>query len=181
MTKTKTFVDGHNALFALRLRGADHAACRKALLARVQQRLKNPIVYFDGRGSPRDLPRVFREHGVKVTYCKDHEADHEIFEDVRHEKNASSILVVTNDRELFGKCRQLGARIARVEDVLGDIDEADVPPTAVQQHRQRRPRVPGADFDPASEKSRLAKGDAPLTPADFDLPEFVDPNDPRGI
>ena len=178
---TKTFVDGHNAMFALRLRGADHEACRRALLARVRARLKNPVVYFDGRGGGRDMPRVFRQDGVKVTYCKDHEADHEIFEDVRHDKNASSILVVTNDRELYGKCRQLGARIARVQDVLGELEEAEVPPTARQNHRRRRPRVPGANFDPASEKSRLAKGDAPLTPADFGLPEFVDPNDPRGI
>jgi len=127
------------------------------------------------------MPRVLSQDGVKVTYCKDHEADHEIFEDLRHEKNASTILVVTNDRELYGKCRQLGARTARVEDVLGEIDASEVPPTAQQNHQRRRPRVPGADFDPASEKSRLAKGDAPLTPADFGLPDIVDPNDPRGI
>jgi len=178
---TRTFVDGHNALFALRLRGADHEACRRALLVRVRERLRNATVYFDGRGAPRDMPRVFRQEGVKVTYCKEHEADHEIFEDVRHEKDPSDILVVTNDRELYGRCRQLGARVARIEEALGDLAEREVPATAVRAHRRRRPRVPGPDFRPSADGSKLAAGDAPLTPADFGLPETVDPDDPHGI
>lgn len=178
---TKTFVDGHNALFALRLRGPDHEACRTALLIRVRERLKNPIVYFDGRGAPPDLPRVFRQQGVKVTYCKDEEADHEIFEDVKHEPHPNRVLVVTNDRELAGRCRQLGARVARVQEALGDLDAGEVPPSVDPQHRRRPPRVPGAGVSEAQEKGNLGRGDAPLTPADFDLPDTVDPDDPRGI
>jgi hypothetical protein len=178
---TKTFVDGHNAMFALRLRGEDHEACRRKLLARVRERLKNPIVYFDGRGAPRNMPRVFRQEGVKVTYCKDTEADHEILEDVKHEKDVRKILVVTNDRELYGRCKQMGARVARVDEALGDRDEDGSGRDTLPQHRRRRPRVPGVDFDPAQEKGNLGRGDTPLTPADFDLPEIVDPNDPKGI
>ncbi len=178
---SKVFIDGHNALFALGLRGTDHDACRRALLVRVRARFPRAVVYFDGRGAPRDLPRVYRQEGVKVTYCKDAEADHEILEDVRHEQHPQRVLVVTNDRELAGRCRRAGARVTSVREALGEVEGDDVPPSARAQRHRRRPRVPAAEPRRAGTSPGLADGDAPLTPADFDLPDFVDPDDPRGI
>jgi hypothetical protein len=138
--------------------------------------MPNATVYFDGRGSPRNLPTVHRQEGVKVTYCGRHEADTEILEDVRHAANPRRLLVVTNDRELFGKCRQLGARIARVEDVLGEDEHEEVPSVGPG----RRPRVPDPDYVPTPGDT-LNRVDASLTPADFDLPEIVDLDNPKGL
>ena len=170
-------IDGHNALFALRLLTGDHERDRHALLRRVRDRMPNATVYFDGRGSPRNLPTVHRQEGVKVTYCGQTEADTEILEDVRHAVNPRRLLVVTNDRELFGKCSQLGARIARVEDVLGDDDEDEAP---IDVRPGRRPRVPDPDYVPAP-GDPLDRVETALTPADFDLPEVVDLDNPKGL
>jgi len=169
-------VDGHNALFALRLQTGDHERDRRELLRRVRERMPGATVYFDGRGSPRNLPHVHRQEGVKVTYCGRTEADTEILEDVRHATNPRRMLVVTNDRELFGKCRQLGARIARVEDVLGEEECEEAPDV----RPGRRPRVPDPDYVPAP-GDPLDRVEAALTPADFDLPEVVDLDDPKGL
>ena len=90
---------------------------------------------------------------------------------------------IADIREASGKCRQLGARVAGVEEVLGGSGASAAPASAsaVRRHRRRRPRVPGTGISEAQVKGNLGRGDTPLTPADFGLPEIVDPNDPRGI
>ncbi len=166
-------VDGHNALYALGLAGGrDHEGERRALLARVAAALPEALVYFDGRGAPTDLPRVFRQEGVKVHYCADREADDEIFADVAHATDPRRLTVVTNDRELAARCRRAGALVVRVEDALG---RAPARVRTSAGRRRRRPRVPRADALPESRPlPPLRDGDAPLRPDDFDLPDVVD-------
>jgi len=156
----KVLVDGHNAMAALRVRGPSHEARRRALLRRVAAVAPHATVYFDARQAPSELLEVFAEHGLHVVYCRGREADDAIIERVRHAASPGRYVVVTNDREVAGRCRQLGAQASGVVEFFG--------PGPVE-------RVEGAARAPSAARLR-----GHWKPGDFGLPDEVDLERPGG-
>lgn len=151
----RILVDGHNAMYALKVAGRDHEARRREILRRVAALAPDATVYFDARNaSPGGMDHA-RQEGVRVRYCRHREADHEILEEVRDADLPGRILVVTNDRELAGRAVQLGAKSRRVQEFLRA--------SAVTEENDgaQRPTLRGR-----------------YEPSDFGLPDFVDLDDP---
>ena len=111
---TEALIDGHNALYALGLSEGEHEAARHTLLRRVEGRADRATVFFDARHHGRESGTSMR--GIAVRYCGSREADAAILERVSNAHRASDLLVVTNDRELSGKCAQHGARVCRIDE-----------------------------------------------------------------
>ncbi|MFQ5844238.1 MAG: NYN domain-containing protein [Planctomycetota bacterium] len=148
-------VDGHNALHRLGLGGEEHETARRSVLRRVRAVAPDATVFFDARHAPSGVPHTAREAGLRVVYCQGREADAEIIERVRESGRPHRLLVVTDDRELAGRVRQLGARPVAVREFFGP----DAPP------RSGEPRPPI---------------DLPrFEPGDFGLPDEVDLGDPE--
>lgn len=155
----RALVDGHNALGALRIRAKTHEAARQALLRLVAAKIPLATVYFDAREAPRGLPVSGREQGVDVHYCRRREADQAILDEVRDADDPRRLVVVTNDREVAGRARQLGAQAVGIAEFLGPAAPASRP------LGERRP-----------------SGSPPrLTPEDFGLPDEVDLSDPDDL
>jgi hypothetical protein len=151
----RVLVDGHNAMYALGVSGNNHEARRMALLRRVSAVAPEAVVYFDARNASPDqgFDRT-REAGMRVKYCRTREADAAILEAVKEDSQPGRIIVVTRDREVAGRCAQLGARPISPTDFLAQTEEPDVAePTR---------KFPTMRF----------------TPADFGLPDYVDLDDP---
>jgi hypothetical protein len=120
-------VDGHNAIGRLGLSGSDAEATRRALLQRVLRVTADATVFFDAQGAPAGAPSVQREGGLEVRFCRAREADEEILAAVRAAVRAEALLVVTDDRELAGRARQLGAKTAAVGEFLGATPRGPTP------------------------------------------------------
>ncbi len=143
-----TLLDGHNAIHVLGLAGKPPEESRRSLLLLAADRAEADLeVHFDARSAPPGLPKVGREHGVPVHYHRKEPADEAIVRRVREAAPPSAILVVTDDRELRGRVRQLGGRVAGIREFFADTEP------------------------PPPEEKRLTG--RPLRPEDFGLPEKV--------
>ncbi len=149
-------IDGHNALHRLGIRSASHEADRRTLLRRVRRLDPGAIVFFDAGRAPSELPTSLREEGVEVRYCRGEEADAAILRAVRNGDRPERLLVVTDDREVAGGARQLGAKTASVRAWF------EGPPRASRRRREPPDRT----------------GPAGFTPGDFGLPDDIDLEDP---
>jgi hypothetical protein len=152
-----TLVDGHNALHRLGLDTGTHEGDRRALLRRVRAIDPGAVVYFDARHAPPGLPTTSREEGVAVRYCRGEEADDAILRVVRNRDRPETLTVVTDDSEVSGVSRQLGAKTASVRRWFGG-------------------RRPGREPPGATDRT----GPAGFTPGDFGLPSEIDLDDPGG-
>jgi YacP-like NYN domain len=150
-----TLIDGHNALHRLRMRTHDHEGDRRALLRRVYAIDASATVFFDARCAPPDLPSSTREEGIRVRYCRNEEADTAILRRIRESDTAAKFTVVTDDREVAGSARQLGARSR-----------------AVHAYFER----PGRRSDEPERAD--PKGSGGFTPEDFGLPGHIDLDGP---
>src|SRR5688572_30589167 len=112
------FVDGHNAIFRLGLSAATPEDTRRLLLERVRRVTEDATVFFDAQGAPLLAPESVREGGLAVRFCRASEADAVILAAVREAARPAGLMVVTDDRELAGRARQLGARTAGVGEFL---------------------------------------------------------------
>jgi (2Fe-2S) ferredoxin len=144
-------VDGHNALFRLAIRAATPEEARRELLRRVAAVSRDATVFFDAMGAPLSAPGVDRDGGLEVHYCRGTEADEVILAAVRAAARPETLIVVSDDRELTGRARQLGARVSGVAAWL----------------------EPGVAPAPSAGRPTPAGG-APLTAADFGLPPVID-------
>ena len=150
-----TLIDGHNALHRLGLRTGNHEADRRELVRRVRAIDASAIVFFDARSAPPDLPSSTREGGVRVRYCRNEEADTAILRRLRESETAAGFTVVTDDREVAGSARQLGARSRSVHAYFD---------------RSGREAMETERADPS--------GSGGFTPEDFGLPGQVDLDEP---
>ena len=151
----RVLIDGHNVLGAITVRGRTHEEQRHALLAMVASRARDAVVYFDARKAPEGLFDRESLHGVLAEYCRHGHADEAILDAVRNARLPADLMVVSNDREVTGTARQLGAKTARVQDFFKER-EAPEPP-----------RV----------QRRYIKTD--YKPSDFGLPDEVDLENPN--
>ncbi len=154
-------IDGHNALSALGIQGRTHAEARMNLLQSVRTATSSALVFFDARNAPSGLLSSTRECGVPVRYCRHREADAAIIEMVRDAGTPESLIVVTNDREVAGRCAQLGARAMGVQEFFGP-------------RKHDAPSSSGPTADPR----RIRSDRLHFKPSDFGLPDFVDLGDP---
>jgi hypothetical protein len=146
----RVLIDGHNALAALRVRGRTHEEKRHAFLALVAQVTRRAVVFFDARNAPPGLFDRVNERGVAVVYCRRREADAVIVKEVRDADAPGALVVVTNDREVAGRCAQLGARAMGVQEFFGPGPDRHVP------------------------APRRRAGHIRLKPEDFGLPDEID-------
>jgi hypothetical protein len=146
-------IDGHNAIHRMGLDADTHEAQRRELLRRVRSVDPSATVYFDARGAPPGLPEVLREAGVAVRYCKREEADAAILREVRDAPRPGRLVVVTDDSEVAGRARSLGARSSSVWRWFAQARE--------EEEEESRPEGPPG-----------------FRPGDFDLPDEVDTGDP---
>ncbi len=163
----RPLVDGHNAMYALGIEHGKHENRRRYLLDRVRAIEPRATVFFDARNAPAGLPPVASESGLRVVYCQEREADHEIIDTVRDADEPREFLVVSNDREVTGRCRQLGARTESIAEFF------DRPERRTMTTTGPAPRVP-SEIPAARPLTPLRDGDGELTPADFDLPDELD-------
>ena len=121
-------VDGYNVahrLFGVAGRRATPEELREAVLRRIRpfcSKRRRVVVVFDG--TPDDFGA--RRGGVlEIRFARS--ADDEIVRIVRDDPDPSRLRVVSHDREVTGRARQLGARIVRVVDFLDDLDQLSGP------------------------------------------------------
>lgn len=112
----------------------------------------DPTVFFDARGAPPDLADPAREHGVRVVYCRDREADAAIHDAVLDALEPRRLIVVTDDRELAVKTRAQGAVPRSIrKHFAGVLDRGD-----------------------AVDEDRKPEGRDGWRPEDFGLPDVID-------
>ncbi len=157
----KVLIDGHNAMYALRVRGRDHEGKRRALLVRVGEFVPGAVVYFDARAAPPGGLESPSEQGVRVVFCRSREADEYIIDAVRDASRPASVVVVTNDRGIASRARALGAAVKGVKEFFGKGRKPAPAPKA--RPARRPPSLRGMRF----------------TPKDFGLPDEVDLDDPK--
>jgi hypothetical protein len=92
----------------------NHEADRRTLLRRVRELDPGAEVYFDARNAPPGLSEHVREDGVEVHYCRSSEADRAILDRVAGSSRPGTFTVVSDDREVAGGARQLGAKALAV-------------------------------------------------------------------
>ncbi len=173
----RVLVDGHNALHRLRIQRGSREAERHALLDRVRAKDARATVFFDASHGSALGGGPGREHGVAVRYCQRDIADNEIVREVRtlRERDAREpVLVVTDDHELAGRARQVGAQARGVEDWFGVCDEVAQPPPSAARGQQDKPLsaadfgfAPGTPIDPLGRgpAAAAAATPAPAAPA----------------
>jgi predicted RNA-binding protein with PIN domain len=159
----KVFIDGHNALGALDIRGRTHEERRHALMSRVAGLAPGATVFFDAGRAPEGLFEREALHGILAVYCREREADDFIIDAVRDAANPAQITVVTNDRQIAGTARQHGAKSVAVEEFFRERRSAPgSSPTVLKQPRRRYVKF---SFDPS----------------DFGLPDEVDLANPPDL
>ncbi len=156
----KVLIDGHNAMYALRVRGANHEGKRRALLVRVAEFVPGAVVYFDAKSAPPGGLEGAGEAGVKVVFCRSRDADEYIVDAVRDAGKPEAITVVTNDRGIAGRVRALGAAVKGVKEFFG------------------KGRKPAPARNPPPPRHPPSLRGMRFTPKDFGLPDSVDLDNP---
>ncbi len=168
--RERVLVDGHNAMHRLGIADGPQKPRREEIVRRVGAIARTATVYFDahrGTGEPQANTQM---GSVRVVYCYDAEADHEILTAVRDADDPRALLVVSDDREVTGKSRQLGARASTVADFFGRVP---IGGRAAAQRRSPQQILQSLEDAPKSAPRKPLVEDA-MTPWDFDLPEDVD-------
>src|ERR1700722_7718669 len=116
-------VDAYNLLFrTLKKRGSLEKS-RQVLIEELHDLAStlnlHVTLVFDG--ADEHLPLASRGHYdiIEIIYTsKSQTADEYIFEEVKHSRNPTQVTVVTNDRELSGRCRQRRAHTLTIDAFL---------------------------------------------------------------
>ncbi|OXU14133.1 NYN domain-containing protein [Sedimentisphaera salicampi] len=125
-------IDGHNLVFAMKNSGEQlagfevhHAAdllC-KALESYLVKRNERAVLYFDGTG-PIDKSFYNCLSNVEVCFSgEDYEADDFLVEDIEDDSGPSSLVVVSNDRQVRDAARRSKALIKLSNDFWLDLVE----------------------------------------------------------
>ena len=121
------WVDGYNLILRKAWESEGGLESARAKLLRLAVPLGCPVrIYFDARkgdGRTRDESPSTR---VRPVYVPNRDADDAIAADLRNAPKGS-VTVVTDDRELRGRAKQLGASTLGVEKFLEKLDHANAP------------------------------------------------------
>jgi (2Fe-2S) ferredoxin/predicted RNA-binding protein with PIN domain len=157
-------VDGHNVIGRLGLAASDRESERRAVLRRVLDVTADATVFFDARGAPAAAPTITREGGLDVRFCRARDADEDIVAFVREAKRPEMLVVVTDDRELARRSRQLGAKTSAVAAFFASTQRGQTPLS--RSATGTTPDVAGGGGS--------GGGGPRMTAADFGLPATVD-------
>ena len=151
------WVDGYNLILRKAWDREGGLESARAKLLRLAVPLGSPVrIYFDARkgdGRARDESPSTR---VKPVYVTNRDADDAIAADLRLAPKGS-VTVVTDDRELRGRAKQLGATTLGVEKFLERLDHANSPvrePSAASRTPALDDRIRSA---PVTRDVRLSK------------------------
>lgn len=116
-------VDAYNLLFRTLKKRGPLEKSRQLLIEELNDAIKrvnlNVTLVFDG--SQEHLRQPTRGHfdAIEVVYTsKGQSADEYISDEVMLAKNPSQLTVVTNDRELAGRCKQSRAKILSIDEFI---------------------------------------------------------------
>jgi predicted RNA-binding protein with PIN domain len=151
----KYYVDGYNLLFRLLSKKNSLEVSRTQVIASINEmalHLKlNIILVFDATQQKERLG-VARGHfdALEVVYTEYKNADDFILGEVENARSPSQITVVSSDRELCGRVRQLGAKTQSIGDFANWLRHK-------RQKRNRLAAKPQVFRDSDSHISRLLK------------------------
>jgi predicted RNA-binding protein with PIN domain len=143
-------VDAYNLLFrTLKKRGSLEKS-RQILIAELNNLISTLSLYvtlvFDG--ADEHLPSRGHYDAIEIIYTsKSQTADEYIFNEVKHSRTPDQIIVVTNDRELSGKCRQHLAQTLTIDTFLHLLSK--------KRTKKKRKTSPPAFRDSDRELARL--------------------------
>lgn len=135
-------VDGNNLLH--RMHGSAHRAHQRPLLARLSAAVPaevEAIVLLDGRPDPGGLDRGRLRRGLEVRHSGGVDADTVLVELVaaRSFTERATVVVVTDDRALTERVRQLGGRTKRLDWLIGSLIDEGPSRSAPAAGRNARP------------------------------------------
>ena len=102
--------DGNNLIGQSTIRASVDRETRRQFLSYLRNRFRSKggrfLVFFDGDDPDRSIPPP----GVKIRFSAPFSTDDAILRDIAGARNPADIIVVTNDRGLASKTRDLGAK-----------------------------------------------------------------------
>jgi hypothetical protein len=102
--------DGNNLIGQSTARASADRETRRGFLSHLSRRFRSQggrfLVFFDGDDPDRSMPPP----GVKIRFSAPLSTDDAIIRDVAGAANPGEIIVVTNDRSLAARTRDLGAK-----------------------------------------------------------------------
>ena len=117
------FIDGYNLLFRLVSSKSSLEKQRKQVLVLLNDEISslslNATIVFDS--SERGRPESVRGHfdALEMVFTtKEQTADAYIVKEIENSPHPQQEVVVTSDRELANRCRQLGSKAQSIEDFL---------------------------------------------------------------
>jgi predicted RNA-binding protein with PIN domain len=132
-------VDAYNLLFRTLKKRGPLEKTRHKLIEELNEAVSSlnlsVTLVFDG--AEEHLPHPTRGHfdAIEIVYTsKSKTADAYITEEVAHSKTPTQITVVTNDRELAGRCRQRRAKILSIDEFLGFITKKKIKKKRLTSH-----------------------------------------------
>ncbi|MEQ8768441.1 MAG: NYN domain-containing protein [Planctomycetota bacterium] len=119
------FIDGYNVLHRMqKLDTHNLQVARETLRTRLmlfcEGKHRIRLVWDSGDRDPR-VGSIKRFRAVYEVYAQN--ADEYLVQSVRREAKGQTITVVTNDREIIGRCKKLGAVTMSSDDFLALLDD----------------------------------------------------------
>jgi len=123
-------IDGYNVIRASpRFAANEHVSLEYAREVLVQAVASSPgltrdqvMIVFDGTYGNRSHVQTYRRGNVLIMYSAQlQSADDVVVAQARTLATQAEVVVVSNDREVCDRCRDLGARISSAENLLGQM------------------------------------------------------------
>lgn len=148
------FIDGYNFLFRISQKKTSLEKQRDLTLHALNEEIEklrlNVTIVFDSSEKLRDAASRGHLDALEVIYTtKQQTADDYIYKAIEDALQPQTETVVTSDRELAGKCKQLGAKILSIEQFITFIAKKKL------QKKRLSPRKEFRDSD--KEMERLQK------------------------
>lgn len=120
------YIDGYNFLFRVSKKKLPLEKKRDLILITLNEELEklrlNTTIVFDSSDGLRDHASRGHLDALEIVYTtKNESADEYIFKAIENAAHPQNETVVTSDRELAGKCKQLRAKILSIEQFLSFI------------------------------------------------------------
>jgi predicted RNA-binding protein with PIN domain len=119
-------IDAYNLLFRTQKKKGPLEKNRQSLIEELNELTSklnlHATLVFDGAEEHLRLPSRGHYDALEIIYTtKGQSADEYIFDEVRAAKSPSQLTVVSNDRELTGRCRQHRAKTLTIDEFLHSL------------------------------------------------------------
>ncbi len=148
------FIDGYNFLFRLSKQKLPLEKKRTLLLITLNEEIEklrmDATIVFDSSEKLRESASRGHLDALEIIYTtKQETADDYILKAIKASSNPQNETVVSSDRELTGRCKQLGAKAVTIEQFLSMIQK--------KKARKKRGSATRAFKDTEKEIERLLK------------------------